>query len=61
VVLTAILGVIAIFLCGIPVLAVYTGWSHVLQLGVLPFIPGEIIKIGMLSSITPWFWRNSQK
>lgn len=61
VILTALLGVAAIFLCGLPVLAAYVGWENIFEFGVFPFIPGEIVKIGMLSSVAPWFWHDSRK
>jgi biotin transport system substrate-specific component len=43
------LGTIVIFLFGIIGLVRFTGAEQVIQLGVLPFIPGAIIKIGLAS------------
>jgi biotin transport system substrate-specific component len=50
-------GEIAIFLFGAAVLAVYVGPPNALPLGVIPFIPGELIKIALAAATLPAAWR----
>lgn len=44
-VLVLLLGSILIYLFGIPWLAQFTGWQKVWSLGILPFIPGDVLKV----------------
>ncbi len=41
-------GEAVIFLVGCGWLAVGMGWSTALKVGALPFVPGEIIKMGLI-------------
>jgi biotin transport system substrate-specific component len=50
-------GEAVIFLCGAAVLAVYVGPANALPLGVIPFIPGELIKIALAAAALPAAWR----
>jgi biotin transport system substrate-specific component len=50
-------GEIAIFLCGAAVLAVYVGPPNALPMGVIPFIPGELIKIALAAAALPAAWK----
>lgn len=51
------LGTILIFLCGLTQLALYTPDSAILAMGLYPFIPGALIKIGVAAVILPSIWR----
>ncbi|OUR95452.1 hypothetical protein A9Q84_16600 [Halobacteriovorax marinus] len=50
-------GHIVIYLCGLLVLAQFVGMNNVLTLGLLPFIPGLIIKTILSSIINPIAWK----
>jgi biotin transport system substrate-specific component len=50
-------GEIVIFLCGAAVLALHVGSPNVLPLGVIPFIPGELIKIALAAAALPGAWK----
>lgn len=52
-----IIGNTVIYALGILWLAYYVGWGKVLPMGVLPFIPGDIIKIGLATLLLPAGWR----
>lgn len=57
VIAAALIGTLAIYIVGLPVLAAYVGWHSALTLGVLPFLLGDIIKIAALALIIPAFWQ----
>jgi len=42
--LAFVLGMAAIFACGLPQLALFVGWSSALLMGLFPFLPGEVLK-----------------
>jgi biotin transport system substrate-specific component len=48
-----------VFICGLVWLGFYVGFSKVLQLGFIPFIPGMIIKTILAASITSIVWKKS--
>jgi biotin transport system substrate-specific component len=50
-------GEIAIFLCGAAVLTFHVGPANALPLGVIPFIPGELIKIALAAAALPAAWK----
>ena len=56
-VLSMILGNIAIFALGLPWLARFVGAERVLALGFWPFIPGDIVKIGLAAIALPLAWK----
>lgn len=51
------LGNLAVYAFGLPWLAQFVGWSHVLVEGFWPFLPGALIKIGVASALLPFAWR----
>jgi biotin transporter BioY len=56
-VLAMLLGNLVIYLLGLPWLAVFTGWADVLPLGLIPFIPGDVVKVILAALALPWGWR----
>jgi len=52
-----ILGNIAIFALALPWLARFVGASNVWALGFWPFIPGDIVKIGLAAALLPIGWK----
>ena len=54
--LAMLLGNIVIYLFGLPWLAGFTGWAGVLEFGLLPFIPGDLIKIVLAALALPGGW-----
>jgi biotin transport system substrate-specific component len=56
-VLAFLLGNIIIYLFGVPWLATFVGWDQVLTLGVIPFIPGDILKVLLTAVAMPVGWK----
>ena len=52
-----ILGNVAVFALALPWLARFVGASNVWALGFWPFIPGDIIKIGLAAALLPLGWK----
>jgi biotin transport system substrate-specific component len=52
-----ILGNIAIFALALPWLARFVGAANVWALGFWPFIPGDIVKIGLAAALLPLGWK----
>ena len=50
-------GEAAIFACGLGVLAAFVGAGQVLTLGLIPFIPGEMLKLAGAALALPAAWR----
>ena len=46
-----------IFACGVLWLGRFTGWANVLQTGLFPFIPGDLLKIGLATLVLPTGWK----
>jgi biotin transport system substrate-specific component len=46
-----------IFALGLVWLSQFVGWGQVLQTGFLPFIPGDLLKIGLATAILPSGWK----
>ncbi len=42
-----LIGNFVIYFFGLPWLAFFVGWNHVLEMGLLPFLPGDLIKLMM--------------
>jgi biotin transport system substrate-specific component len=56
-ILSMLLGNIAIFALGLPWLSRYVGSENALALGFWPFIPGDVVKIGLAAALLPLGWR----
>jgi len=56
-----LLGTGAIYLFGLPWLAQFTGWDKVLQLGLIPFIPGDVLKVILAALALPLGWKISKQ
>ena len=52
-----ILGNVAIFAIALPWLARFVGASNVWSMGFWPFIPGDIVKIGLAAALLPLGWK----
>lgn len=57
--LAAILGTVVIYLCGLSWLANFVGANAAINLGLKPFMLVDTIKIIVLTSLVPLFWRPS--
>lgn len=55
--LAMFIGSLVIFACGLLWLGRFTGWSNVLQTGLLPFIPGDLLKIALATALLPAGWK----
>lgn len=49
-------GNLAIYFLGLPWLAAYVGLSRALALGFTPFIPGDLLKLGVATLLLPSGW-----
>lgn len=49
-------GEVVIFLCGLTWLAQFTGWSHVVALGLAPFVVGDALKLLAAALVLPAAW-----
>jgi len=56
--IASIIGTVAIFACGLSVLAHFVGWHQSIMLGLLPFIITEPLKLLAISLVAPHFWKN---
>jgi len=52
-----LLGEVAIYLCGLPWLARFVPAGRVLDLGLFPFIPGDLFKMVLVALALPGAWR----
>lgn len=51
------IGSCVIFACGLLWLGRFTGWNVVLQQGLFPFIPGDLLKIALATMLLPAGWK----
>ncbi len=56
-VLAMLVGEIAVYLVGLPWLAVFLGADRTLRLGLLPFVPGDAFKLLLAAASLPIAWR----
>jgi biotin transport system substrate-specific component len=59
--LAMLAGEAAIYAIGLPWLAVYVGARNAVLLGLLPFIPGDAIKMLLAAAVLPSGWRLIEK
>ena len=52
-----LLGNALIYLPGLLQLGLFVGWENVLKMGLLPFIPGDLLKVALASLLLPSAWR----
>ncbi len=50
------LGSTMLFACGLPWLAQFVGWDNVLATGLLPFLPGDLVKQVLAALALPSAW-----
>jgi biotin transport system substrate-specific component len=55
--LAMVLGNAVLYLCGLCWLARFVGTERVLALGLLPFVPGDLIKVALAALALPAGWR----
>lgn len=55
-VLAMALGTVVIHLCGVLWLSRFVGWPRVFQVGVLPFLPGDAMKVVLAALLLPSGW-----
>jgi len=55
--LAMLLGTLLIYLPGIAWLSTFVGWGQVLQLGLIPFLLGDLLKLLLAALALPWGWR----
>ncbi|NOY89539.1 MAG: biotin transporter BioY [FCB group bacterium] len=56
-VLAMIIGTTIIFICGLLWLSVFVPMKNIFTVGLIPFIPGAIVKISVASVILPSIWK----
>ena len=55
--LAMLLGTVLIYLPGIAWLSTFVGWGQVLQLGLIPFLLGDLLKLALAALALPWGWQ----
>ncbi|MCC6443147.1 MAG: biotin transporter BioY [Armatimonadetes bacterium] len=55
-----LIGNILFYLVGLPWLARFVGTGQMLSLGLYPFIPGDLLKIALATSLLPSAWKLAQ-
>jgi len=51
------IGSAAIYATGVLWLSKFVGWPAVLSTGVLPFLPGDVLKIALATLLLPAGWK----
>ncbi len=49
-------GNVAIYLCGVPFLSYFVGQNNGIALGLMPFIPGDVVKLLLAALLLPTGW-----
>jgi biotin transport system substrate-specific component len=52
-----LLGTAVIYAFGLLWLSTFTGWANVLTLGMVPFLPGDILKVMLAAVMLPTGWK----
>ena len=60
-VIAMLLGNLLIYAFGLPWLSRFVGWNQVLPLGLMPFIPGDILKVVLAAIVMPSGWKLLQR
>jgi biotin transport system substrate-specific component len=58
--IVASLGTASIFLLGISWLSTFVGWQKAIALGLMPFLLTEMVKLLVLSIVTPRLWKTGR-
>jgi biotin transport system substrate-specific component len=56
-ILAMLAGNAVIYLCGLPWLAHFVGTGRVLAAGLLPFVPGDLVKVAVAAALLPAGWQ----
>ncbi len=59
--LVFLIGEIVLYVCGLTWLSTFVGNQKAITLGLIPFIPGDILKIILAGQILPTAWRFTKK
>ncbi len=52
-----LVGEVVIYLVGLPWLGAYVGMERAVPLGLLPFVPGDVLKLLLAATLLPTAWR----
>jgi biotin transport system substrate-specific component len=55
-IMAMLIGTACIYCFGLVWLAYFVGWASVLGVGLLPFIPADLLKIALAALVLPWGW-----
>src|SRR5690606_6200965 len=56
-----VIGNIVIYACGVTHLSGIVGWDRVWALGVVPFLVGDAVKIGLAAAALPLAWKLKER
>lgn len=57
--LAGLAGLVVVFAGGLAVLSIFVGWEKSIELGLMPFIFGDSLKLIFLSIVIPSFWKKN--
>jgi len=57
--LAGLAGLVVVFAGGLAVLSIFVGWEKSIELGLMPFIFGDSLKLIFLSIVIPTFWKKN--
>ena len=52
-----LIGEVVIYAVALPILGLFVGFGNVFALGLVPFIPGDLIKLALAAATLPLAWR----